>query len=615
MEFLILIPVLLAIIGVVALVAFFAYRRAWRIPQPNEALIIVGKSRGNAGAVVAQEQVDGTSDTVADAIEADKMEGLDFKIATAATWVNPLTSRVFPLSLSSRSTTFEAEGHDTNKIAVTVRGVLLYKVADNFDAIARAARRFLDVDEDSMNQAIEQLVTGQVRALVGEIGIEQLITDRQALMDKVQEATKTDMAVLGLKIDSLTVQEISDGHGYIENLGRPQAEAIAREASVAADVARREKEEAKQAADIEIARVRRDTEVKAAEYKAEQDKAMETAAQSGPRARAEAEAAVVEMETKVAEMRVAQAAKRYEAEVGERAKADRFRVEQEAAANKAAELAKVEAEAARERQIGEARAAAVRAAGEAEANAIELRGVAEAKATKEKAAALAENGDAVIEQRISEVMPEIAAAVASPFANIDNLVVLDGPEGLTKAVTGGIAAAGNTAVGIRDLVRVLQGHEPQVSAKGEGDREPLPSPGAVAPSAGPGTPAPPRTGESDRSAPPLGEIMPEGDHMPAASTTGSLDEGRKEVLAGSRKGLEALRGMMGGDLSKLERRELLDLGDRIRSDPETRAAFQAVAQDDGTFEQMLSELPLRGASGEVFEKFAREFREQSLAGR
>lgn len=612
MEFLILIPVLLVIIGVVALVAFFAYRRAWRIPQPNEALIIVGKSRGNTGAVVAQEQVDGTTGTVADAIEEDRLEGLDFKIATAATWVNPLTSRVFPLSLSSRSTTFEAEGHDTNKIAVTVRGVLLYKVADNFDAIARAARRFLDVDEDPMNQAIEQLVTGQVRALVGEIGIEQLITDRQALMDKVQEATKTDMAVLGLKIDSLTVQEISDGHGYIENLGRPQAEAIAREASVAADVARREKEEAKQAADIEIARVRRDTEVKAAEYKAEQDRAMETAAQSGPRARAEAEAAVVEMETKVAEMRVAQAAKRYEAEVGERAKADRFRVEQEAAANKAAELAKIEAEAARERQIGEARAAAVRAAGEAEANAIELRGVAEAKATKEKAAALAENGDAVIEQRISEVMPEIAAAVASPFANIDNLVVLDGPEGLTKAVTGGIAAAGNTAMGIRDLVRVLQGHEPQVDGKGGGHREPLSRPSAPVPGPAPSVPSP--GAGTDRSAPPLGEIMPDGEHMPAASTTSSLDDGRREIRATSARGLGALRELMGGDLSRLEPRELLDLGEQIRSDPETRAAFLAVAQDDATFDQMLEELPLRGASGEVFEKFAREFREQSVAG-
>lgn len=330
MEFLLLIPVVLGMIAVIALFAFVAYRRAWRIPPPNQALIIVGKSRGSdSGAVVAQERIDGSDQTAAEAIEEDRLEGLDFRIATSATWVNPLTSRTFPLGLNSRSTTFTADGHDKDKVAVSVRGVLLYKVADNYDAIARAARRFLDVDDESMNKYIEQLITGQVRALVGAMSVEQLITDRQTLMDRVREATAQDMAVLGLKIDSLTIQEVADSQGYIENLGRPQAEMVARQASVAADQARQAMEEAKQAADVEIARVRRDTEVKAAEYQAEQDRARETAAQSGPLARAEAESAVVSEQTKVAQSQVALAAKRYDAEVRERASADRFRVEEE----------------------------------------------------------------------------------------------------------------------------------------------------------------------------------------------------------------------------------------------------------------------------------------------
>ncbi len=453
MKFLLLIPVIFGIGAFFALVMFIAYRRAWRIPPPNQALIIVGKSRGsNAGAVVAQDRIDGSDQTAAEAIEEDRLEGLDFRIATSATWVNPLTSRTFPLGLNSRSTTFTADGHDRDKVAVAVRGVLLYKVADNYDAIARAARRFLDVDDKSMNTYIEQLITGQVRALVGAMSVEQLITDRQTLMDRVREATAQDMAVLGLKIDSLTIQEVADNQGYIENLGRPQAETVARQASIAADQARQAMEEAKQAADVEIARVRRDTEVRAAEYQAEQDRARETAAQSGPLARAEAESAVVAEQTKVAESQVALAAKRYDAEVRERASADRFRVEEEAQANKASELAAVEAEAARERQIGEARAAAVKAQGEAEANAVELRGVAEATAIQKKGEALGVNGELVIQQTITDLMPEIAAAVAGPLASVDNLVVLDGPEGLTKAVTGGIAAAGTAAEQIRGLV-------------------------------------------------------------------------------------------------------------------------------------------------------------------
>jgi len=241
MEFLVVTPVVLVVLAVLGFFIFVAYRRAWRIPPPNEALIIVGKSRGSdSGAVVAQERIDGSDQTAAEAIEEDRLEGLDFRIATSATWVNPLTSRTFPLGLNSRSTTFTADGHDKDKVAVSVRGVLLYKVADNYDAIARAARRFLDVDDDSMNKYIEQLITGQVRALVGAMSVEQLITDRQTLMDRVREATAQDMAVLGLKIDSLTIQEVADNQGYIENLGRPQAETVARQASIAADQARHE---------------------------------------------------------------------------------------------------------------------------------------------------------------------------------------------------------------------------------------------------------------------------------------------------------------------------------------------------------------------------------------
>lgn len=430
MEYLLLVPVVFFLILVLGLIAWFAYRRAWRIPPPNEALIIVGKSRGsNSGAVVAQDRIDGSDQTAAQAIEEDRLEGLDFRIATSATWANPVTSRTFRLGLNSRSTTFTADGHDKDKVGVSVRGVLLYKVADNYDAIARAARRFLDVDDKSMNMYIEQLITGQVRALVGAMSVEELITDRQTLMDRVREATAQDMAVLGLKIDSLTIQEVADTQGYIENLGRPQAEMVARQASIAADEARRATEEAKQAADVEIARARRDTEVKAAEYQAEQDRASETAAQSGPLARAEAESAVVAEQTKVAESQVALASKRYDAEVRERASADRYRVEQEAEADKASELAAAEAEAARERQIGEARAAAVRAQGEAEAKAIELRGLAEATAIEKKAEALGTNGELVIQQGMTDLMPEIAAAVAGPLGQIDNLVVLDGPRG------------------------------------------------------------------------------------------------------------------------------------------------------------------------------------------
>ena len=92
----------------------------------------------------------------------------------------------------------------------------------------------------------------------------------------------------------------------------------------------------------------------------------------------------------------------------------------------------------------EARATA--ATGEAEAKAIQARGLAEAAGIKARAEALAENQDAVIAQTIAENYPDIVKAGASALGNIDNLVVLNGAEGmedmLGKALTMGGAGLG-----------------------------------------------------------------------------------------------------------------------------------------------------------------------------
>jgi flotillin len=598
-----LVPIFLGFVFFAFIIGLIAYKRMRQIPAPNEALIIVSRSKKKASS--AQERVDGSDESVVEAIKEDRLEGLDFNIETTTTWVNPLHSQAFTLDLKARSTTFSADAHDKDKIAVRVAGVLLYKVGDNYEAMSRASRRFLDIDEKEMNNYIENLVTGQVRALVGGIGIEQLITNRQALMAQVRDATYEDMAKIGLQIDSLTVQEISDPHGYIDNLGRPQAEAVAREASIAADQARQAKEEAKQAAEKEIARVQRDTTVQAASYKAEQDKANETAAQQGPLARAQAERAVVEEQTHVAEMQVAMAAKRYDAEVRERAKAERFRVEELAKAEKSRAIAAAEAEAEHEKQLGQARAAAVRAQGDAEASAVEARGLAEAKATREKAQALAENGQAVIEQAIAEKMPEIARAVSEPIASADNLVILDGAEGMTKTVTGAIAAAGATADQIRGLVRGVQGKDDEDSGGnggGSGPKRP------DAPSSG---------GQRRRLEEKLGPEMVCGDEAPELASILNTPEQSIAPAEG---------GALDGDLDLSESVEILQ--DRFRdidnedaetfledlqTDPELSYAIAEVAKDDQAFEELLLNLPVRGFKQTLVERFLRSYRERLIS--
>lgn len=443
--------VTVAILGGVLLfaliVAFVVYRRGWNIPRPDEALIIMGRDRRGTRQVHAED----IEADAAQAIKEERVEGTEFDIRTSACWVNPVTKRVYRLALDSRSTDFEVTCHDLQKIEVKVKGVVLFKVGDNWPAMRAAARRFMSMDEGALNQNIRDLVTGQVRALVGTMTIPELITERQTLIDKVRETTKDDMAKLGLSIDSLTIQELWDDHGYIQNLGRPQREEVERAASIAADQARREKERAKQSADLDVAKAQRDTEIERAKFQAEQDREREIASQSGPLARAEAERAVVQQQTEVAQLQVAMEEKRLDAEVRKRAEAERYAAEQQAEAEKARRLREAEAEAEAARAIGEARAAAARAEGEAEAAVIRARGMAEAEAIAARADALAEHGDRLIEQDVVKQLPEVARAVAEPFGRIDSMVVLDGPDGVSKGIIGAVTAVGNAVGQIRGL--------------------------------------------------------------------------------------------------------------------------------------------------------------------
>lgn len=62
-------------------------------------------------------------------------------------------------------------------------------------------------------------------------------------------------------------------------MAKPEAARVEQEASIAADAARQKREEAKQQANLRIAEAQRNTKVESSTYQAEQDRAMETAAQ------------------------------------------------------------------------------------------------------------------------------------------------------------------------------------------------------------------------------------------------------------------------------------------------------------------------------------------------
>ncbi|MET8647374.1 flotillin family protein [Streptomyces sp. NPDC004096] len=447
------------VIGVVAGAAVLAlvcivgvFKLMWRVAEPNEALIISGSKHRTEG------------------LE----EGMGFRIVTGrGTLVMPGVQAVRKLSLDLNETELQVDCVTQQGIPLRVRGVVIFKVGDDFVSIANAARRFLD-QQKLMSERVHNVFAGHLRSIVGGLTVEDMIRDREKLTGQTRAACGTEMEKLGLIVDSLQIHEIEDPTGYIRNLAAPHAAAVQRDARIAQAEANRLATEAEQQSFARMAEATRDSEILQAGYQAERDKAAAATRQAGPLADAAARQEVVVQETRVAELEAHRREQQLQADVRKPADAKAYekrtlaeaerdvrissaqakaketelaaaaeatRVKTAAGAEAEATKTRGAATAAATRATGEAEAAAAQAKGLAQAEATKAQGLAEAESIKARAAALAENQEAVVAQQLAEKWPEIVQAGASAFGNVDNMVLLNGADGMAdvfaKALTMG----------------------------------------------------------------------------------------------------------------------------------------------------------------------------------
>ncbi|MFJ4575500.1 flotillin family protein [Streptomyces sp. NPDC088846] len=493
----------LVLAAIMVLIGLF--KLMWRVAEPNEALVISGSKHKTEGLG----------------------QGMGFRIVTGhGTLVLPGVQAVRKMSLDLNETELSVDCVTHQGIPLRVRGVVIFKVGDDFVSIANAARRFLD-QQKMMSERVHNVFAGHLRSIVGGLTVEDMIRDREKLTGQTRAACGTEMEKLGLIVDSLQIHEIEDPTGYIKNLAMPHAAAVQRDARIAQAEANRRATEAEQQAAARMSEATRDSEILQAGYQAERDKAAASSRQAGPLADAAARQEVVVQETRVAELEAHRREQQLQADVrkpadaqayekrtlaeGERdarisaaeAKARETELAAVAEANrvKTAALAEAEATKARgaaaataTRATGEAEAAAAQAKGLALAEATRAKGLAEAEAIKARAAALAENQEAVVAQQLAEKWPEIVEAGAGAFSSVDHMVLLNGADGLSdmfaKALT-----MGGTGLGLARQLLATMGQDTPAS--------PAPRVDGVAPAV---TPPPlkqhiPVTGDQEDGAP------------------------------------------------------------------------------------------------------------------
>ena len=419
---------------VVAIIIIIVLLRSIKVAKPDEAIIVTSRQRTPKEREQNQEK-----DNVGQKV-----------VFGSRVFVKPIIEAYFKLSLRSRQLNVQATAQTRDAITIKVNAVAVVKVGGSEAMVRAAAQRFLN-QQDQIETSTEEVLSGSVRSIVGQLTVTEIITNRSALQEQVLEAVRESLDIQGLQIDTLQIKEIDDDNGYIRDLGRAEAARVKQVAEIAEAQAQQASEEARIGAAQKIAESQRALDLRNAEIQKETDKARAEAAAAAPLAEAIAQQAVVTQQEVTAQKRVGLRKQELDAEVRAVADAQAYAIEKEADAAALATVAAANAQ--REARIAAAQALA--AEGEAEASAIRARGTAEADSTRAQAEALAERAEALLKQRIIDQLPEIVRAAAEPLGAIQNMTVISsdgtGTNQLGENVAGQLAT---TTKIIKDLVGI-----------------------------------------------------------------------------------------------------------------------------------------------------------------
>ena len=355
--------VLLGIIIGGLLVLVLLFRAAWRVAEPDEALIISGFRTSDRPGGVG--------------------ESMGFRIVTGrGCLVAPGITRVRRLSLEAHESEIGVPCVSQQKIRVDLRGVIVYKVGDDYRSIANAARRFLDRPAQELETKVQNVFVGHLRAIAGSMTVEDMISDQDKFAQQVRDRCSQEMESFGLVIDSFQIQSITSPSNYIENLAAPHQAEVEQNARIARANSERAAVSQEQIAQALMAQSERDTNIKKAGYQAEVDTATQLAAQQGPLSEAKAHQAVVTEQTRVAELQAEQKEQQLQVDVRRPADAEAYRQTTLAAAGRDVRIRQAEAEAQEVRLRAEAVAAQTKVQAEAQAAALKMQATAQAEATR-----------------------------------------------------------------------------------------------------------------------------------------------------------------------------------------------------------------------------------------
>jgi flotillin len=186
-------------------------RNLYYICQPSEVLIFAGSERtASDGRRVGYRLVKGGSSIRVPLLErALRMD---------------LTNMIIELRVSN--------AYSKGGIPLKVDGVANIKIAGEEPTIHNAIERLLGKTRTEIEQIAKETLEGNLRGVLASLTPEQVNEDKLAFAQSLLAEAEDDLEQLGLVLDTLQIQNISDEVRFLDSIGRKQQADLQRDARI-----------------------------------------------------------------------------------------------------------------------------------------------------------------------------------------------------------------------------------------------------------------------------------------------------------------------------------------------------------------------------------------------
>ena len=203
-------PIALSIFGIIVLVWFF--KSFLCICKPNEILILSGRKRRTK---------DG--------------QELGYRVLIGGRAIRiPIVETVKRMDVTTMPVRVEVKNaYAKGGTPLNIQAIANVKISTDPAVVGNAIERFLDRDRSELARVSRETLEGYLRGVVANLTPEELNEDRLRFAERIALDVSRDLTKLGLQLDTLKIQSVSDDLDYLKSLGRKQIALVIRDAEIA----------------------------------------------------------------------------------------------------------------------------------------------------------------------------------------------------------------------------------------------------------------------------------------------------------------------------------------------------------------------------------------------